>query len=224
MNHHPGIVGWKIGMTQVFREDGTVVICTVVRAGCTIVAKRTMEKDGYSAIVLGLGERKEKHTTKPMAGSFKKAGVSPKRVLKELRCSPEYAAGLEVGQVLKVEDAFELGQIVDVQGRTRGRGFQGVMRRHNFAGAVASHGAHENMRHAGSVGMNMTPGRTLKGHRMAGHYGDEQVTTHNLKVAQLMPEEQLVLVEGSIPGARNALVTVRGANKKKNAGRPKKEG
>lgn len=221
MNQYPGIFGCKVGMSQFFREDGTVVTCTVVRAGCVVVAKRTLERDGYSALVLGLGERKDKHTSKPMLGSFKKAGLSPKRHLRELRCSAEYAAGFEVGQVVKVEDTFEPGQLVDVQGRTRGRGFQGVMRRHNFRGAVATHGAHENMRHAGSIGMNMTPGRTLKGHRMAGQYGDELVTSHNLRVAQLVPDDQLVLIEGAVPGARNALVTVRGAVKKR-GGKPKK--
>jgi large subunit ribosomal protein L3 len=221
VNQHPGILGIKAGMTQVFREDGNVTPCTVVRAGCVVIDKRTLERDGYSALVLGLDERKPKHTSKAVLGSLKKVGQTPKRFVREFRCSPEYAATLEIGQTVKVEDVFAIGQFVDAQGRTKGHGFTGVMKRYHFKGACASHGAHENMRHAGSIGMNATPGRVLKGHRMEGHDGFDWRTVQNLKVVQIVPEQQLVLIEGAIPGPQSGMVTVRGAIKKKNAGKPK---
>lgn len=214
MNKNPGIIGKKIGMTQIFNEKGEVVRCTVVQAGCVVLGKRTLEKDKYSALIVGLGERSEKHTNKPQAGYFKKTGQTPKRWVRELRCTPEHAAKFEVGQVLKVEDVFEVGQYVDAQGKTRGRGFTGVMRRWNMAGAVNSHGTHEYFRHGGSIGTNMTPGRTLPGLKMPGHYGDELVTIHNLKLIRVIPEEQLILIEGGIPGPEGQFVVVRGAVKK----------
>ena len=167
MNQYPGVIGQKLGMTQIFGDDGSVVACTVVEARPVVVGKRTQEKDGYDAILLGVGERKEKHASKPLAGFYKKAGVTPKRMLRELRCSAEYAAGFEVGQEVALEQLFEEGQFVDVQGVSRGRGFTGVMRRHNFAGNVNSHGTHEYRRHGGSIGTNMTPGRTHAGSRHA---------------------------------------------------------
>src|SRR5690349_6030627 len=123
MNQHPGVIGRKLGMTQIFGEDGTVTACTVVKAAIVVVAKRTVEKDGYSALVLGLGELSEKRANKPGAAFFKKAGVSPKQTLRELRCAPEFAASVEVGQALKLDTVFEAGQLVDVRGITRGRGF-----------------------------------------------------------------------------------------------------
>ncbi|HSN99983.1 MAG TPA: 50S ribosomal protein L3 [Candidatus Nanopelagicales bacterium] len=214
MNKNPGIIGRKIGMTQIFDERGEVIRCTVVQGGAVVIGKRTLEKDGYSALIVGLDERKEKHTTKPLAGYFKKTGVTPKRWVKELRCSPEHAAKFEAGQALKVEDVFEVGQYVDAQGRTRGRGFSGVVRRWSFAGAVSSHGTHEYFRHGGSIGTNMTPGRTLPGLKMPGHYGDETVTIHNLRLIKVIPEDQLVLIEGGIPGPDGQFVVVRGAVKK----------
>lgn len=214
MNKNPGMIGTKIGMTQIFNEKGEVIRCTVVQGGGVVIGKRTLEKDGYSALIVGLGERNEKHTNKPQAGYFKKTGQTPKRFVRELRCTPEHAAKFEAGQTLKVEDVFEVGQYVDAQGKTRGRGFTGVMRRWSFAGAVNSHGTHEYFRHGGSIGTNMTPGRTLPGLKMPGHYGDETVTTHNLRLIRVVPEEQLILIEGGIPGPKGQLVTVRGAVKK----------
>lgn len=219
MNTNPGIIGKKIGTTQIFDDKGEVIRCTVVQAGCVVVGKRTLEKDGYSALILGLGERKAKHTTKPLAVMYAKLGQTPKRVLRELRAAPEYVASFEVGQKLAVDQIFEVGQFVDTQGKTRGRGFSGVMRRWNFAGGVGSHGTHEYFRHGGSIGTNMTPGRTLPGLKMPGHYGDETVTMHNQRVAKLIVEDDLVLIAGAVPGAKNGLVTIRGAVKKKNAGK-----
>jgi large subunit ribosomal protein L3 len=216
MNTQPGIYGRKLGCTQIFEQDGTVTRVTVIEAGpVLVVAKRTPEKDGYTALVLGLEERKEKHTSKPLAGYFKKANATPKRILKELRCDAEFAAKWEVGQTLKLDEIFQPGQRVDARGTTRGRGFTGVMRRWNFAGNVDTHGTHEYRRHGGSIGTNMTPGRTLPNLKMGGQYGNETVSTLNLKVAQVDAEKNLLLIQGGIPGAENGLVLVRTAVKAK---------
>lgn len=215
MNTHPGVIGRKLGMTQVFTNDGSVIPCTVVEARPVVVGKRTKEKDGYDALVLGLKDRKDKHTSKPLAGMYKKASVSPKRWLRELRCSAEFAAAHEVGAEVKLDSVFEEGQLVDVQGLTRGRGFTGVMRLHNFAGQVQTHGTHEYKRHGGSIGTNMTPGRVLPGVRMPGQYGNEKVTVHNQRVVKVVADDSLLFVEGGIPGAKNSLVYVRGAVKRR---------
>jgi large subunit ribosomal protein L3 len=220
MNQNPGIIGKKIGYTQIFDDKGEVLRCTVVQAGCVVIGKRTVEKDGYSALILGLGERKEKHTSKPLAGAYKKSGQTPKKVVRELRAPAEHVAKFELGQKLAVDEIFEVGQFVDAQGQSRGRGFTGVMRRWNFAGAVNSHGTHEYFRHGGSIGTNMTPGRTLPNLKMPGHYGDETTSTLNLKIAKLIPEEDLVLILGAVPGSKNGIVTIRGAVKK-NGGKKK---
>ncbi len=219
MNQYPGVIGRKLGMTQIFLEDGTVVPCTVVESRPVVVGKRTLDKDGYDALVLGLGDRKEKHTSKPLAGQFAKANLSPRRVLREFRCSAEDVAKFEVGQDLPLEAFFEEGQFVDVQGVSRGRGFSGVMRRHNFKGAVSSHGAHEYKRHGGSIGTNMTPGRVLPGKRMPGQHGNATTSVLNQRVAKVIPEQNLILIRGGIPGSKNALVSVRGAVKRR-GGRP----
>lgn len=215
MNEFPGILGRKIGMSQVVAEDGTVTPVTVIEAKAIVVGKRTQEKNGYDALVLGFGERKAKHTSKPLAGQFAKAGVKPTTVVREFRCSAEFAAKYEIGGEVKPEDVFEPGQLVDVRGITRGRGFTGVMRRHNFAGAKSSHGAHEVFRHGGSIGTNMTPGRVLPGRKMAGQYGNEKVSVLNQKVVSVLADKGLVLLRGGVPGSRNGLVELRGAVKKR---------
>ncbi|HEY4122149.1 MAG TPA: 50S ribosomal protein L3 [Byssovorax sp.] len=220
MNKNPGIIGEKIGMTQIFDEKGEVVRCTVVRAGCVVLGKRTLEKDGYSALVLALGARRAKTANKPLAGQYKKANQEPKRWVRELRASAEHVAKFEIGQKVGVDQIFEPGQFVDAQGITRGRGFSGVFRRWSMAGGVNSHGTHEYFRHGGSIGTNMTPGRTLPGLKMPGQYGNETVSALNLKVAKLIAEDDLVLIEGAVPGSRGCLVTIRGAIKKKEAGKP----
>lgn len=220
MNLNLGVVGRKVGMTQIIEEDGTVLPVTVVLADSTVVGKRTVEKDGYDALIVGVGERKEKHTTKPLAGYYKAAGVSPKRELVELRCSAEEAAAVEVGAVLKAEALFAEGQFVDVQATSKGKGFAGVMKRHNFAGAPGGHGTHEYFRHGGSIGTNMTPGRVFKGRKMPGQMGNKTVSVLNQKIAKIIAEDNLILVHGGIPGGANGTVIVRGAVKKKNAGKP----
>jgi large subunit ribosomal protein L3 len=228
MNTHPGILGKKLGCTQLFNADGTVTRVTVVEAGpCLVVRKRTVEADGYTAVQLAFGERREKVISKPERGHFAKNGVQPRnvtrkgkevpllpRVLRELRLTAEDAAKFEVGQTISAADVLKEGQFVDVAGVTRGRGFSGVFRRHNFAGFVTTHGTHEYKRHGGSIGTNMTPGRTLPGLRMPGQHGNKNRTTLNLKVAKIIPEDNLVLITGAIPGARNSTVVVRGAIKR----------
>ncbi len=216
MNSNPGIIGIKLGNMQFFTDDGNVTRVTVVEAGpVTVIGKRTKEKDGYSALILGMGERKEKHTNKAQIVAAQMVNQTPKRIVKELRVTEEYAAKFEVGQVLKVDEIFTVGQKVDAQGRTRGRGFTGVMRRWSFAGGVSSHGTHEYFRHGGSIGTNMTPGRTLPNIKMAGHYGDETVSMQNLKIARIDSEKHLLLIEGGIPGAKGSLVLVRHAVKQR---------
>jgi large subunit ribosomal protein L3 len=235
MNTYPGILGKKLGCTQIFNDDGTVTRVTVVEAGpCTVMRKRTTEHDGYSALQLSFGERRAKLVTKPMKGYFAnpnndplQAKIAPRvvarkgkeveylpRELRELRLTPEEVAKYEVGQVINVADVLSAGQFVDVTGVSRGRGFSGVFRRHNFAGFVSTHGTHEYRRHGGSIGTNMTPGRTLPGMRMPGQHGNKRCTTLNLKVARVIPDQNLVLIAGSVPGARNGTVVVRGAIKR----------
>jgi large subunit ribosomal protein L3 len=217
MNTQPGIIGRKLGNTQLFQEDGSVTRVTVVEAGpVVVVGKRTPEKDGYVALMLGLEDRKEKHTTKPQAGFFKKANVTPKRIVRELRCDAEFAAKWEVGQTLKVDEIFQPGMKVDARGATRGRGFTGVMRRWNFAGAGSdTHGTHEYRRHGGSIGTNMTPGRTLPNVKMGGQYGNETVSVLNIKIARVDAEKHLLMLAGGVPGTTNGIVLVRTAVKAK---------
>jgi large subunit ribosomal protein L3 len=216
MNTQPGIFGRKLGCTQIFEDDGTVTRVTVIEAGPVIVlGKRTPEKDGYTALVLGFEECKDKHATKSALGYFKKVGATPKRTVKELRCDAEFASKWEVGQALKLDEIFQAGQRVDARGTTRGRGFTGVVRRWGFAGAVTTHGTHEYRRHPGSIGTNMTPGRTLPNLKMGGQYGNETVSVLNLKVARVDAEKHLLLLEGGLPGASNGLVLVRRAVKAK---------
>ena len=221
MNTHPGLIGKKLGNTQIFLENGDVLRVTVVRVGpCSVVGKRTDDKDGYSALILGFEDKREKLVNKPEMGLFTKAGVSPKRLVRELRLPAEEVAKHDIGATINPSEVFEEGQFVDVSGRTKGRGFAGVFKRWNFSGAgTDGHGTHEAKRHGGSIGANMTPGRTLPNKKMAGHYGNEKITIQNLKVARIMDDEGLVLIEGAVPGPRNGFITVRGAIKKKNAGR-----
>lgn len=214
MNQYPGVIGRKVGMTQIFTEDGTVVPCTVVEARSLVVAKRTRERDGYDALVLGLGDRKERRTTKPLAGFYKKQNVAPRQRLRELRCPAEYAARFEVGQEVPLAEVFSEGQRVDVQGVSKGRGFSGVMRRHNFKGQTRSHGTHEYERHGGAIGTNMTPGRVMPGMKMPGQHGNRTASVLNQRVVKVIPEQGLILIRGGIPGAANAMVVVRGAVKR----------
>jgi large subunit ribosomal protein L3 len=210
MNTKPGVIGKKLGMTQLYKEDGTVQRVTVVdMSSLQVIGKRTKEKDGYTAVVFGMNDAKEKHLSKAQQGAFKKANVTAKRTVRELRCEEDFAAKFEIGASVKLSDVFTVGQIVDTQGTTRGRGFSGVVRRWSFAGFVATHGTHEYRRHGGSIGTNMTPGRTLPNLKMPGQYGNETVSVLNLRIARVDDEKNLLMVEGGIPGPRNGLVLVR---------------
>jgi large subunit ribosomal protein L3 len=226
MNTSPGVFGRKLGCTQIFKDDGSVDRVTVIQTGPAIVlGKRTPEKDGYTALIVGFDEAKEAKLTKPVAGFFKKTGQAPKKMVKELRCEPDFAAKFEVGAPMKLDEVFEVGQKVDARGTSRGRGFTGVMRRWNFAGFVQTHGTHEYRRHGGSIGTNMTPGRTLPNLKMPGHYGDETVSVLNLVVARVDAEKNLLMLRGGVPGAKNGVILVRHAvkTKKGKGGVPRKK-
>lgn len=198
-----GLLGRKIGMTSVFREGESIPV-TVVEAGpCTVVQVKTTEgRDGYDALQLGYLSKKEKHVNRPMAGHYSHAGVQPAGVLREFRGM----TGRNVGDKIQVQDLFEEGDIVDVRGRTKGRGFTGVMKRHNFSGAKASHGVHESYRGPGSIGACAWPARVWKGKRMAGQYGNTMITMQNLEVIEVIAEKNLVLLKGAVPGARNSVI------------------
>jgi large subunit ribosomal protein L3 len=216
MNTKPGIVGKKLGMTHLYKEDGTVMRVTVLdMSAVSVVRKRTKEKDGYTAVVFGVTDAKEKHLTKAELGAFKKQNAAPKRELREVRCAEDYAAKFEIGTPIKLDDIFQAGQLVDTRGLTRGRGFSGVVRRWSMAGFVATHGTHEYRRHGGSIGTNMTPGRTLPNLKMPGQYGNETVSVLNLRVAKVDSEKNLLMIEGGIPGAKNGIVLVRAAVKER---------
>jgi large subunit ribosomal protein L3 len=200
-----GILGRKVGMTQVFDENGHAVPVTVVEAGpCRVAQVKTPETDGYTAIQLAFGPPKK--TTKPLAGHYAKAGVDAARYLVELRLDElgDYVSGTEIRA-----DVFEAGEIVDVIGVTKGKGFAGVMKRHNFKGLSASHGTQRKHRSPGSIGGCATPARVFKGVRMAGHMGHRRVTTLNLKVIQADPERNLLLLRGAVPGPKGGLLMVR---------------
>lgn len=201
-----GIIGKKIGMTTIF-SNGEALPCTVIQAGpCVVTQIRTEETDGYNAVQLGFGEKKEKHTTKALMGHFKKANTTPKRKLVEFK---EFETAFDLGQEIKVEDVFEEGEFLDVSGKTKGKGFQGVVKRHGFGGVgQATHGQHNRLRAPGSIGACSYPARVFKGIRMAGRMGNTQVTVQNLKVLKIYADKSLILVSGSVPGPKNSLVTL----------------
>ncbi len=217
MNQNLGLIGKKLGNTQIFLEDGEVARVTAIQTGpCVVVGIRTPERDGYAALQLGFGQKREKLVRKPELGAFKKVGQAPSRVVKEFRLPADKCANYEVGQTLSTGEVFTEGQFVDVSATSKGRGFTGVMKRHNFSGAgTVGHGTHEYKRHGGSIGMNMTPGRTFKGMKMPGQHGSKKVTMLNLKVVRVLNDEGIILVAGGVPGPKNGHVTVRGAVKKK---------
>jgi large subunit ribosomal protein L3 len=207
-----GLLGTKLGMTQTWDENNRVVPVTVVAAGTNVVTQvRSPEKDGYSAVQIGFGEIEGRKVTKPRAGHFAVAGVTPRRHLAEIRTSD--ASTYTVGQELSPE-VFEAGEVVDVIGTSKGKGFAGTMKRHGFAGVSASHGAHRNHRKPGSIGGCATPGRVFKGLRMAGQMGGVTVTTQNVTVHAVDSEKGLVLLKGAVPGPKGGLVMIRTAAKR----------
>jgi len=203
----PGLIGNKLGMTSVFTADGKNVACTIIEVGTNVVTQiKTEEKDGYSGVQIAYGEKKEKNTTKPLMGHFKKAGTTPKRKVVEFE---NVAKTLKLGDELTLE-LFQEGQYVDVVGTSKGKGFQGVVKRHNFGGVgQATHGQHNRLRAPGSIGAASYPAKVFKGMRMAGRMGGERVTTENLEIIKIMPEKNVVLVKGSVPGHNGAFVIIR---------------
>jgi large subunit ribosomal protein L3 len=208
-----GIIGKKMGMTQLFLEDGSVVPTTIVEAGpCKIVQKKTKERDGYNALQLGFSPKAARKANKPLTGHFNKAGGGPYCFLKEFRM--EDVGGFELGQEVTL-GLFKAGDVVDVTGLSKGRGFAGVIKRHKFHGFPASRGTHEYFRHGGSVGANSYPAHVFKGHRMPGHYGNQRVTIQNIKVMDVREDQNLILLQGGVPGAPNGLILIRSATKEK---------
>ena len=202
-----GLLGEKLGMTQVWDENNRVVPVTVVKAGpCVVTQVKNPEQDGYSSVQIAFGAIDPRKVNKPASGHFAKAGVTPRRHLVELRTddASEYTLGQELGV-----DTFEAGQVIDVVGTTKGKGYAGVMKRHGFAGVSASHGAHRNHRKPGSIGGCATPGRVFKGMRMAGRMGVARQSTQNLTIHAIDAENGLILIKGAVPGPKGGLVLVR---------------
>jgi large subunit ribosomal protein L3 len=210
-----GLMGRKLGMTRVFHEDGSSLGCTVLAIGpCVVTGQRTTEKHGYAALQLGFEERSIRHLRRPEAKFFEKLKLekSP-AVLREVRLEAADVAKYEVGKVVKAEEVFKSGDVVDVVGVTKGKGYQGVMKKHKMAGDTATHGTHEFFRHGGSIGCRLTPGRVHKGKRMSGHMGNVRCTASDLVVVKVLPEQNLVLVKGAVPGPAKGLVFLKGSAK-----------
>ena len=201
-----GLLGKKIGMTSIYDENGKNIPCTVIQAGpCIVTQVRTKEKDGYEAIQLAFEDKKEKHTTKAMQGHFAKAKTTPKRYMAEFT---RFEEKKQYGEVLKV-DVFTEGEFVDVVGTSKGKGFQGVVKRYNFKGVNdATHGQHNRLRAPGSIGASSYPSRVFKGMRMAGRMGGNRVKLINLKIMKIIPEKDIIVVKGAVPGPNNSLVIV----------------
>lgn len=210
-NEIKGILGTKLGMTQIFDEENRVIPVTVVEAGpCVVTQIRTKETDGYNAIQIAYGEIDPRKANKPAAGHFQKAGVTPRRHVAEIRVDD--VSGYEIGQDITV-DIFDGVQFVDVTGQSKGKGYAGAMKRHGFAGQGASHGNQAAHRRVGGIGAASTPGRIFKGKKMAGRMGNDRVTTQNLKVQKVDADANLLLIKGAIPGNRGGIVTVKTAVK-----------
>ncbi len=208
-----GILGKKAGMTTLFDEYGNAHNVTVIVAGpCTVVNKRTIDKDGYSAVQLGY--EKAKNLNKPLQGYFKKQNIASQKFLREFRVDKTALDSYQIGQEIKADTIFTKGDFVDVTGRTKGRGFAGVMKRWNFAGFPMTRGTHFYRRHPGSIGNREWPGRVMKGKKMAGHYGDEQVTIQHLKIYKIDPKNNLIYVEGAVPGPAGVIIEIKKSVKK----------
>ena len=205
----PGIIGKKIGMTSIFGAEGVNIACTVIEAGpCVVTQVKSDETDGYRAVQLAFGEKKEKNTTKAAIGHFKKANTTPKRSVAEFRdFSTEYDGIVELGKEIRIQDIFVEGDFVDAVGISKGKGFQGVVKRHNFAGVGGqTHGQHNRLRAPGSMGNASFASRVPKGKRLAGRMGNDQVKLTNLRIVKIMADQNLIILSGSVPGAKNSTV------------------
>ncbi|HVK84941.1 MAG TPA: 50S ribosomal protein L3 [Kofleriaceae bacterium] len=204
-----GLLGKKIGMTQVFADDGEAVPVTVIQTGpCHVIGTRTQERDGYTALVLGFDEKPVRLATKPELGAVKDNGLKPQRFIKEIRLPADELAKFSVGQAVTASDVFAEGIALDVEGWSKGKGYQGVIKRHHMSGMTRAHGTHEYFRHGGSIGCRLTPQRVHKGKRMAGQMGNEKVSVQNLQLFKILAEENCILVRGAVPGAANEYVVV----------------
>jgi large subunit ribosomal protein L3 len=209
-----GILALKKGMTQFNDENKGRIAVTILEAGpCVVIQKKTVETDGYTAIKVGFVDKKDKHTNKAEKAIFEKAGVTPKRFIREFRVSAEELDQFEVGQAIAIGDVFQEGQKIDVSGKTKGRGFTGVVKRWGFAGQTRTHGVHEFFRHGGSIGQCAWPGKVDKNKKMPGHYGNSRVTTMNLRVVKVLADKNAVLVSGAVPGHKNGLVELKEAQR-----------
>ena len=207
-----GLIGRKIGMTQVYNPEGNIIPVTVIETGpCVVVQKKETGTDGYNALQVGFGSKKNQRVNKPLKGHMAKAGKGAFEVLKEFRLND--VSGYEVGQEIKAADLFKAGDRIDVSGTSKGHGFTGVMKRWSFGGFPGSHGTHEYFRHGGSIGNRSFPGRVRKGKKMAGHWGDEKVSVQNIEVVDIRAEQNLVLVRGAVPGSKRGLVILSRAAK-----------
>ncbi len=202
-----GFIGKKVGMTSVFSADGKNIPCTVIEAGpCVVTQLKTNEKDGYSAVQLGFEEKKEKRTSQAEKGHFKKANTTPKRKLVEFR---NFAKEVNLGDTLNIQDLFKEGQWIDISGTSKGKGFQGVVKRYNFKGVGdATHGQHNRLRAPGSIGASSYPSRVFKGMRMAGRMGNDKIKVFNLKILKIIPENNILVVKGSVPGAKKSYIII----------------
>jgi large subunit ribosomal protein L3 len=208
-----GLIGRKLGMTQIYNAEGNVVPVIVVQTGpCIVVQKKEMASDGYTALQVGFGVKKAQRVNKAARGHMAKAGKGAFEFLREFRLDD--VSQYEVGQEIKVENLFKVGDRIDVSGISKGHGFTGVIKRWSFAGFPGSHGTHEYFRHGGSIGNRSYPGRVRKGKKMAGHWGNEQVSTQNLEVIDIRPDENLMLVRGAVPGAKQGVVILHPAIKR----------
>ena len=207
-----GLLGKKIGMTQVFADDGEAVPVTAIQVGpCVVVGTRTKERDGYTAVVLGFDEKPVRLANKAEVGALKETGLKPQRFIRELRLPPEEVAKYTVGQVLGPKDVFADSAPIDVEGTSKGKGYQGVIKQHHMSGMTRAHGTHEYFRHGGSIGCRLTPQRVHKGKRMAGQMGNEKVSIQNLQLFRILGEDHVILVRGAVPGAANDYVVVTNA-------------
>jgi len=203
-----GIIGKKVGMTSVFQPDGKYVACTVVEAGpCKVTQVKDLAKDGYTAVQLGFDDKKEKSSNKPEIGHFKKSGSAPKRKVVEIR---DFEKDVKQGDDILVADLFEEGDLIDITGVSKGKGFQGVVKRHGFAGVGGqTHGQHNRLRHPGSLGASSDPSKVMKGMRMAGRTGNDTVTVQNLKVLKVLSENNLIVIKGAVPGAKGSYLILK---------------
>lgn len=203
-----GIIGRKIGMTSVFDAAGNQIACTVIEASPNVVTQvKSLETDGYEAVQLAYGEKKEKRTTKPLRGHFERASTTPKARVREFR---DFVLDVDLGAEVKLDDVFAIGERIDVVGTSKGKGFQGVVKRHGFGGVgMQTHGQHNRQRAPGSIGASSWPSRVMKGMRMAGHTGNARVTAKNLRVVNVLSDQNIILIQGAVPGPKNGFVELR---------------